>query len=230
MDANGNGNDSKLRVDAGYEQLLQSGSTDYEFPDLDENTKATTFYTTGTTGNPKGVYFSHRQLMLHTLGVSRFRSNDVYMPLTPMFHVHAWGFPYVATLLGAKQVYPGRYEPERLLKLIETEGVTYSHCVPTILQMLLSCPTINQVDLSNWKVTIGGARLPRGQARAAKDLGIEIHAGYGMSRWRICSIGKTTPCWTSSSKPDGRCRWWNLRFLTRRTRRCRMTGNQAVKW
>jgi fatty-acyl-CoA synthase len=183
--------DSKLRIDAWYEQLLQSGSTAYAFPDLDENIKATTFYTTGTTGNPKGVYFSHRQLMLHTLGVSivsgcyhtigRFRSDDVYMPLTPMFHVHAWGFPYVATLLGAKQVYPGRYEPERLLKLIEREGVTYSHCVPTILQMLLSCPTINQVDLSNWKVTIGGARLPRGQAQAAKDLGIEIHAGYGMS-------------------------------------------------
>jgi fatty-acyl-CoA synthase len=180
-----------LNGDAAYEQLLQSGSTEYEFPDLDENTKATTFYTTGTTGNPKGVHFSHRQLMLHTLGVSivsgcyhtigRFRSNDVYMPLTPMFHVHAWGFPYVATLLGAKQVYPGRYEPEKLLKLIEKEGVTYSHCVPTILQMLLNCPTINQVDLSNWKVTIGGARLPKGLARSAKDLGIEIHAGYGMS-------------------------------------------------
>ena len=158
--------------DATYEQLLQSASAAYEFPDLDENTKATTFYTTGTTGNPKGVHFSHRQLMLHTLGVSivsgcyhtigRFRSNDVYMPLTPMFHVHAWGFPYVATLLGAKQVYPGPYEPEKLLKLIEREGVTYSHCVPTILQMLLNCPAINQVDLSNWKVTIGGARLPKG--------------------------------------------------------------------
>jgi len=134
--------DSKSKGDASYEQLVQSGSTAYAFPDLDENTKATTFYTTGTTGNPKGVYFSHRQLMLHTLGVSivsgcyhtigRFRSNDVYMPLTPMFHVHAWGFPYVATLLGAKQVYPGRYEPKKLLKLIEKEGVTYSHCVPTI--------------------------------------------------------------------------------------------------
>jgi fatty-acyl-CoA synthase len=190
-DGDGNGNGSKLNIDAWYEQLLRSGSTEYEFPDLDESTKATTFYTTGTTGNPKGVYFSHRHLMLHTLGVSivsgcyhtigRFRSNDVYMPLTPMFHVHAWGFPYVATLLGAKQVYPGRYEPEKLLKLIEREGVTYSHCVPTILQMLLNCPVINQVDLSNWKVTIGGARLPRGLARSAKDLGIEIHAGYGMS-------------------------------------------------
>jgi len=191
IEADDDAADHRLKSDAAYEPLLQSGSTAYAFPDLDENTKATTFYTTGTTGNPKGVYFSHRQLMLHTLGVSivsgcyhtigRFRSNDVYMPLTPMFHVHAWGFPYVATLLGAKQVYPGRYAPERLLKLIETEGVTYSHCVPTILQMLLNCPTINQVDLSNWKVTIGGARLPRGQARAAKDLGIEIHAGYGMS-------------------------------------------------
>jgi len=183
--------DSKSKGDTAYEQLVQSGSTAYAFPDLDENTKATTFYTTGTTGNPKGVYFSHRQLMLHTLGVSivsgcyhtmgRFRSNDVYMPLTPMFHVHAWGFPYVATLLGAKQVYPGRYEPQKLLKLIEKEGVTYSHCVPTILQMLLNCPSINQVDLSNWKVTIGGARLPKGLARAAKNFGIEIHAGYGMS-------------------------------------------------
>jgi fatty-acyl-CoA synthase len=183
--------DAKSKADVSYAQLLQSGSTAYAFPDFDENTKATTFYTTGTTGKPKGVHFSHRQLVLHTLGVAvvsgcyhtigRFRSNDVYMPLTPMFHVHAWGFPYVATLLGAKQVYPGRYEPEKLLKLIEKEGVTYSHCVPTILQMLLNCPAINQVDLSNWKVTIGGARLPRGLARAAKNLGVEIHAGYGMS-------------------------------------------------
>jgi fatty-acyl-CoA synthase len=84
---------------AEYEAWLQSSSATYDFPDVDENTKATTFYTTGTTGNPKGVYFSHRQLVLHTLGVAvasgayhslgTFRSNDVYMPLTPMFHVHA---------------------------------------------------------------------------------------------------------------------------------------------
>jgi fatty-acyl-CoA synthase len=183
--------DVKFKGDGSYAQLLQSGSTVYEFSDLDENTKATTFYTTGTTGKPKGVHFSHRQLVLHTLGVAvvsgcyhtigRFRSNDVYMPLTPMFHVHAWGFPYVATLLGAKQVYPGRYEPEKLLKLIQKEGVTYSHCVPTILQMLLNCPAINQADLSNWKVNIGGARLSKGLARAAKNLGVDIHAGYGMS-------------------------------------------------
>jgi fatty-acyl-CoA synthase len=171
--------------------VLQSVSGDYAFPDLDENTKATTFYTTGTTGKPKGVHFSHRQLVLHTLAVAvacgayhtigRFRSNDVYMPLTPMFHVHAWGYPYVATMLGVKQIYPGPYEPQKLLKLIENENVTYSHCVPTILQMLLNCPAAQEVDLSNWKVVIGGARLPKGLARAAIELGIEIHAGYGMS-------------------------------------------------
>jgi fatty-acyl-CoA synthase len=185
------GPDARLKFAAEYEEVLQSVSGDYAFPDLDENTKATTFYTTGTTGKPKGVHFSHRQLVLHTLAVAvacgayhtigRFRSNDVYMPLTPMFHVHAWGFPYVATMLGVKQIYPGPYEPQKLLKLIENENVTYSHCVPTILQMLLNCPAAQEVDLSNWKVVIGGARLPKGLARAAIELGIEIHAGYGMS-------------------------------------------------
>jgi fatty-acyl-CoA synthase len=82
---------------------------------------------------------------------------------------------------GVKQIYPGPYEPQKLLKLIEDEKVTYSHCVPTILQMLLNCPAVKEVDLSNWKVVIGGARLPKGLARAAKELGVEIHAGYGMS-------------------------------------------------
>jgi fatty-acyl-CoA synthase len=198
-------NDQTLPADLGvgavadYEHLLDTAASTYEFQDFDENTRATTFYTTGTTGDPKGVHFSHRQLMLHTLAVSvaygsyhtlgRFRSNDVYMPLTPMFHVHAWGFPYVATLLGAKQVYPGRYDPENLLKLIAREGVTYSHCVPTILQMLLNCPIIGQVDLSNWKLTIGGARLPKGLAQAALDRGIQIHAGYGMSE--TCPVMST---------------------------------------
>jgi fatty-acyl-CoA synthase len=191
--------DTQLKVAAEYEELLQSASESYPFEDLDENTKATTFYTTGTTGNPKGVYFTHRQLVLHTLGVAIstgsyntvgcFRSNDVYMPLTPMFHVHAWGFPYVATLLGVKQVYPGPYEPQKLLRLMQKEKVTYSHCVPTILQMLLTSPAIREVDLSNWKVTIGGARLPRGLAKAAREMGIEIHAGYGMSE--TCPVMST---------------------------------------
>ena len=180
-----------LKIDHEYEKMLQEARDQYDFPDdLDENTKATTFYTTGTTGLPKGVYFSHRQLVLHTLvstlqgvyeSVGRFRSTDVYMPLTPMFHVHAWGVPYNATIMGVKQVYPGKYEPERLLRLIEAEKVTFSHCVPTILHMVLSHPEAEHFDLSGWKLVIGGARLTEGLARAAMERGIEIFAGYGMS-------------------------------------------------
>ena len=182
---------SKIPFDCEYEEVLAKGTDDFEFPDFDENSQATLFYTTGTTGDPKGVYFSHRQLVLHTIGVVAvcgaipvkplFSSKDVYMPITPMFHVHAWGMPLVAFVLGVKQVYPGRYDPEMLLKLLITEKVTFSHCVPTILQMLLGSPAIKGVDLSNWKVVIGGSALPRGLAMSALDLGIDIITGYGMS-------------------------------------------------
>lgn len=180
-----------VEVAGEYESLINAASDNYDFPDFDENTWATTFYTTGTTGNPKGVYFSHRQLFLHTLGITlftssyetqgRIRSQDVYMPITPMFHVHAWGVPYLATLLGVKQVYPGRYEPQMLLKLLISEKVTFSHCVPTILQMLVSSPAVKQVDLSNWKVIIGGSAMTKALAEAALDLGIDVYMGYGMS-------------------------------------------------
>ena len=142
--------DRGLAFVADYESLLEHGGDGYDFPVLDERTRATTFYTTGTTGDPKGVWYTHRQLVLHTLGTlgaiasggghARLHRDDVYMPITPMFHVHGWGMPFVATLLGIKQVYPGRYEPEKLLRLIERERVTFSHCVPTILHMLLSSP------------------------------------------------------------------------------------------
>jgi fatty-acyl-CoA synthase len=174
-----------------YEALLAAASPDYDFPDFDENAKATTFYTTGTTGVPKGVYFSHRQLVLHTLSTAaafgnapvqgRLHRDDVYMPMTPMFHVHAWGMPYVATMLGLKQVYPGRYVPETLLKLIRDEGVTVSHCVPTVLHMLLVHPLSKVIDLSRWKLMIGGSALSQALAKSALERGIDVFTGYGMS-------------------------------------------------
>ena len=175
---------------AEYEALLASNEPVFTFPDLDENTRATTFYTTGTTGLPKGVFFSHRQLVLHTIalrsamagkGQGRFNEGDVYMPITPMFHVHAWGFPYVATTLGVKQVYPGRYVPDQLLELLRQEGVKFSHCVPTILQMLLQNARAKGVDLAGWTVIVGGAALPQALARQALEMGIDIFTGYGMS-------------------------------------------------
>jgi fatty-acyl-CoA synthase len=182
---------SSIKTIGNYEEVLAKSSPDFRFEDFDENTRATMFYTTGTTGAPKGVYFSHRQLVLHTLidlvgfgspaRQGRFHREDVYMPITPMFHVHGWGLPYAATAAGVKQVYPGRYQPELLLKLIKTEGVTFSHCVPTILQMLLSAPNSKDIDLSKLKMVIGGAALTKALAKAAMQRGIDIFAGYGMS-------------------------------------------------
>jgi len=174
-----------------YEDLLSQASDQYEFPDFDENSVATLFYTTGTTGDPKGVYFTHRQLVLHTLnaastlgtyqGLPLLRSDDVYMPITPMFHVHAWGVPYVATLMGLKQVYPGRYEPAQLVRLFQKEKVSFSHCVPTILQMILKCDEGQQARFDGWKMLLGGSALTLGLASEASAKGIRVHSGYGMS-------------------------------------------------
>jgi fatty-acyl-CoA synthase len=103
------------------------------------------------------------------------------MPITPMFHVHAWGFPWSATLAGVKQVYPGRYEPAMLVKLIKNEGVTFTHGVPTILQMLLDAAAAANADLKGLKMVIGGSALPKALAKRALAAGIDIFAGYGMS-------------------------------------------------
>lgn len=211
---------TSLPVAAEYEEMLAHADDKFDFPDFDEDAQATTFYTTGTTGDPKGVYFSHRQLVLHTLSVSlavtgytspaRFHSADVYMPITPMFHVHAWGFPYVATLLGAKQVYPGRFDPENVLRLIAKEKVTFSHCVSTILHMLINHPLAEEIDLRGWKVNTGGMALPKGLARQALEKGIEVFHGYGMS--------ETCPILTMANLKPGMTAWDKERQLDIRTK------------
>ncbi|MBW0001541.1 MAG: fatty acid--CoA ligase [Verrucomicrobia bacterium] len=181
---------TRLVFEAEYEALLASGEPWRDFPTLDENTRATTFYTTGTTGRPKGVYFSHRQLVLHTLaartslaetGCGLLKEGDVYMPFTPMFHVHAWGIPYVATLVGLKQVYGGRFVADSAITLYRRENVTLSHCVPTQLRMVLDGAKAKGIRLSGWKMLIGGASLPQALAREALALGLDVYAGYGMS-------------------------------------------------
>jgi fatty-acyl-CoA synthase len=194
-----------LSVAGEYENLLGQASPEFEFRDFDEQTKAATFYTTGTTGDPKGVSYSHRDIVLHALVAAtslcaqkdgqRLHREDVYMPITPMFHVLAWGLPYVAVMLGLKTVLPGRYVPELLLKLRQSEQVTFSHCVPTILQMLLqAAPQDGAPDLSGWKMIIGGSALSPVLCEAALARGLDVFAGYGMSETGpIVSLAQLPP-------------------------------------
>ena len=183
---------SKVNKYAHYEALLAAMPDKYDFPDFDEDAVATMFYTTGTTGDPKGVYYTHRQLVLHTYHLAatfgfvagatgRFGSDDVYMPLTSMFHVHAWGFPYLATMYSLKQVYVGKFDSANVLQLVSNEKPTFSHCVPTILQMLFSKAEEIPTDFTGWKIVSGGAAMPESLAKKAIQKGIDLRASYGMS-------------------------------------------------
>ncbi|MCP4686850.1 MAG: fatty acid--CoA ligase [Desulfobacterales bacterium] len=214
------GPDSDLRFFGEYEALLSKSGSAYHFPDFDENAMATVFYTTGTTGPPKGVYFSHRQIVLHTYGFMSglcaydsplsVDSGDVYMPLTPMFHVHAWGMPYLFTMMGNKQIYPGRYEPESILKLVRDEKVTFSHCVPTIIHMLFNTPLIDSLDLTGWKLIIGGSALPRALCKEAQARGVHLYAAYGMSETcpllTIANLKPRMKQWSEEQQIEVRCR------------------------
>lgn len=186
-----------------YEALLADAIPRIAFDDFDENALATTFYTSGTTGLPKAVCFSHRQLVLHALALTTalgtaigagLRREDIYMPLTPMFHVHAWGLPYVATMLGLKQVYPGRYDPVTILQLREKEGVTFSHCVPTVLKMVLDTAKGVGGRLDGWHFVIGGSALTRELFEEASAMGAALTSGYGMSETGpIVAVGRAGP-------------------------------------
>lgn len=173
-----------------YESIVAS-SEPIDPPDIDEKTTATIFYTSGTTGLPKGVTFSHRKLVLHAqalaMGISQSPLNinekDVFLGLVPMFHVHSWGIPYMVIMTGKKFVLPGRYDVKKILEMIKNEHVTFSHMVPSILYMILTYPEIEQYAkyLNGWKVIIGGAALPKGLAKMANSYGITTVGAYGMS-------------------------------------------------
>jgi len=190
-----NDDQEKIKTDdktLDFWDLLQ-GEPKYDADEegIREDMMATLFYTSGTTGDPKGVWFTHRDIVLHTLSLAvlsrapplELTTKDVLMILVPMFHVHSWGFPYVALLTGAKYVLPGAYNPTKELQLIAKEGVTFSAMVPTILFMLLSQPDIDNYreHLKRLKIAIGGERLNEGLARKAREYGITLIGGYGLS-------------------------------------------------
>lgn len=172
-----------------YSELL-SGNDSYS--DISaENDRSVLFYTSGTTGMPKGVTFTQRQLILQTLctanAIAReplsLTHEDVMMPLVPMFHVNTWGLPFGALFTGQKYILPGRYNFPKLLESVEKEGVTFSASVPSVLYLLLSAPNLSEhaAALKNVRFLIGGASLPRGLALKAKEIGITVVGAYGLS-------------------------------------------------
>jgi fatty-acyl-CoA synthase len=181
-------------ADDSYEELLETVSDDdFRELDLDENDAAAMCYTSGTTGMPKGVVYSHRSSVLHSLAVAAnnpmnlgISVNDAILPVVPMFHANAWGYPYTATMTGAKLVYPGPHlDPESLLELLSTEKVAWAAGVPTIwmgiLQQLDADPS--RWDLSALKgMFVGGSAVPRAMIAAYKQRhGIQIIQGWGMT-------------------------------------------------
>ena len=125
-----------------YEDLLAQASPNYNWPQFDENTASSMCYTSGTTGNPKGVLYSHRSTVLHTYAGAmpdtlNISARDVILPVVPMFHVNAWGLPYLGAAVGCKMVYPGAaLDGKSIHELLESEGVTMAAGVPTVWQGL----------------------------------------------------------------------------------------------
>lgn len=187
--------ETKLKNAYFYEDLMKEASSDYEFPDLNEDTVFSICYTSGTTGLPKGAWFTHKQAVIHTLSWGTFlgslyglSSDDVILHIVPMYHVHSWGLPFIALVMGQKQVFPGRLTPEIVWKLIEKERVTYTSMVATVLRMLLDYPELEKCEISSLRhITIGGGPLPRGLLDEAKkkfkELGadVEIKNSSGMT-------------------------------------------------
>ncbi|ELZ25423.1 long-chain fatty acid--CoA ligase [Natrinema limicola] len=171
-----------------YESFIEDHESDYDWPDVDEDQPAGMCYTSGTTGNPKGVEYTQQMLWSHTMASQTpqgipMADDDVVMPVVPMFHVNAWGMPFTATAGGAKQVFPGPSpEPEDLATLIEDEGVTISAGVPTVWLGLMDYCSENEVDLSALEtVIVGGSAAPKSMIEWFDEQGVEVLHAWGMT-------------------------------------------------
>lgn len=199
--------ETKIENIHSYEALLDQETPDYEWPVLHEDTKATLFYTTGTTGLPKGVMFTHRNLylmILHT-GINTTFSSDpsvvhlgeaaIVLFNVPMFHAHGWGMPYSSVFGANKLIMPGTFTVEGFCELVETEKVTSTAVVPTILAMIVGYPDLKKYDLSSLKsMGVGGAALPLGLKTKAENTipGFTATSGYGMTETAPAAVGAFT--------------------------------------
>jgi fatty-acyl-CoA synthase len=183
-----------------YEDLVERESDHFVWPTFDENTASSLCYTSGTTGNPKGVLYSHRSTVLHAYAAAmpdalNCSANDTILPVVPMFHVNAWSLPYVGCMVGAKLVFPGAgLDGRSLYELFESEGVTLSAGVPTVWQGLLAHVEANKLRFSTMKRTvIGGSACPPAMIRTFGDgYGVHVLHAWGMTEMSplgtVCSF------------------------------------------
>ncbi len=172
-----------------YEDLLEAQDDRYTWPEFDENKASSLCYTSGTTGNPKGVLYSHRSTLLHTFAIALpdglgFSSSDCVLPVVPMFHVNAWGLPYGACMVGAKLVFPGPgLDGKSLYELFESEKVTVSAGVPTVWQGLLAYVDANKLKFSTMRRSaIGGSACPPAMTRRfAEVYDVQVRHAWGMT-------------------------------------------------
>ncbi|MDB5454291.1 MAG: fatty-acyl-CoA synthase [Caulobacteraceae bacterium] len=191
----------KLGVHA-YESLIAGHSAQAKWGGFDENTAAGLCYTSGTTGNPKGVLYSHRTNFLHTLtglapDVLDLSIREIILPVVPLFHANAWGLAFDCPAIGAKMVMPGaKLDGASIYELMETEGVTFSAGVPTVWQMLLQHVDANNLKFSTLKrLVVGGSALPEAILRGFHDrYGVEVIAAWGMTETSpLGTMSKLTP-------------------------------------
>jgi acyl-CoA synthetase (AMP-forming)/AMP-acid ligase II len=172
-----------------YEDLIEGNSDSFDWPEFDEWTASSLCYTSGTTGNPKGVLYSNRATVLHSLTVAmpsvlNLSDSECILPIVPMFHANAWGIPYATAMTGTKLVMPGaRLDGEAVYELLNDERVTFTAGVPTVWIMLLTYMREHGKKLDYLdRIVIGGSAAPRSMIRAfEEEFGVEVRHGWGMT-------------------------------------------------